>query len=152
MPEQQGLYHPSNERDACGVGFVAHIKGQKSHNIVKQGLQILANLTHRGATGYDPKLGDGAGMLIQLPDAFLRKEAAKLNINLPVAGEYACGNVFLPQSQNGRDACEAIIARIIHEEAQVLLGWRDVPRDNSNIAQAARDVEPCMRQVFIAKG
>lgn len=152
MPEQQGLYHPSNEHDACGVGFVAHIKGQKSHNIVKQGLQILANLTHRGATGYDPKLGDGAGMLIQLPDAFLRKEAAKLNINLPAVGEYACGNVFLPQSQNGREACEAIIARIIHEEAQVLLGWRDVPRDNSNIAQAARDVEPCMRQVFIAKG
>jgi glutamate synthase (NADPH) large chain len=152
MPEQQGLYDPSNEHDACGVGFVAHIKGQKSHHIVKQGLQILANLTHRGATGYDPKLGDGAGILIQLPDAFLRKEASKLNISLPAVGEYACGNVFLPQSQNGREACEAIIARIIHEEAQVLLGWRDVPRDNSDIAQAARDVEPFMRQVFIAKG
>jgi len=151
-PAKQGMYHPSNEHDACGVGFVAHIKGQKSHNIVRQGLQILANLTHRGATGYDPKLGDGAGILIQLPDAFLRKEATKLNIILPVVGEYACGIVFLPQSKNGRDACESIIARIIHEEAQTLLGWRDVPRDNSNIANAARDVEPVMRQVLIEKG
>ena len=151
-PAKQGLYNPSNEHDACGVGFVAHIKGKKSHEIVKQGLQILANLTHRGATGYDPKLGDGAGMLIQIPDAFLRKEATKLGITLPAEGSYACGNVFLPQSQNGREACEAIIARIIHEEDQVLLGWRDVPRDNSDIAQAARDVEPVMRQVFIAKG
>ena len=152
MPEQQGLYSPSNEHDACGVGFIAHIKGQKSHKIVQQGLQILANLTHRGATGYDPKLGDGAGILIQLPDAFLRKEAAKLNITLPEAGNYASGNVFLPQSQNGRDACESIVARIVHEEAQTLLGWRDVPRDNSNIADAAREVEPVMRQVLIARG
>ena len=152
MPEQQGLYSPSNERDACGVGFVAHIKGQKSHKIVQQGLQILANLTHRGATGYDPKLGDGAGMLIQMPDAFMRKEAAKLGINLPATGEYACGTAFLPQTKNGQEACESIIARIVHEENQALLGWRDVPRDNSNIAQAAKDVEPMMRQVFIGRG
>ncbi|HSH73381.1 MAG TPA: glutamate synthase-related protein [Methylophilaceae bacterium] len=152
MPEQQGLYSPSNEHDACGVGFIAHIKGQKSHNIVRQGLQILANLTHRGATGYDPKLGDGAGILIQLPDAFLRKEADKLSITLPAVGDYACGTIFLPQSQNGRDACESIVARIVHEEAQTLLGWRDVPRDNSNIADAARLVEPVMRQVMIARG
>ncbi|MFA6179110.1 MAG: glutamate synthase subunit alpha, partial [Candidatus Methylopumilus sp.] len=152
MPEQQGLYSPSNEHDACGVGFIAHIKGQKSHNIVRQGLQILANLTHRGATGYDPKLGDGAGILIQLPDAFLRKEASKLGIALPASGEYACGTIFLPQSQNGRDACESIVARIVHEEAQTLLGWRDLPRDNSNIADAARLVEPVMRQVIIARG
>ena len=152
MPEQQGLYSPSNERDACGVGFVAHIKGQKSHKIVQQGLQILANLTHRGATGYDPKLGDGAGILIQMPDAFMRKEAAKLSINLPAAGEYACGTAFLPQTKNGQEACESIISRIIHEENQALLGWRDVPRDNSNIAQAAKDVEPMMRQVFIGRG
>ncbi|WP_407665409.1 glutamate synthase-related protein [Methylovorus mays] len=151
-PEMQGLYNPGNEHDACGVGMIAHIKGKKSHKIVEQGLQILANLTHRGATGYDPKLGDGAGILIQLPDAFLRKEAAKLSINLPAEGEYACGIVFLPQSQNGREACESIIARIVHEEAQTLLGWRDVPRDNSNIADAARAVEPVMRQVFIARG
>ena len=152
MPEQQGLYSPSNERDACGLGFVAHIKGQKSHLIVQQGLQILANLTHRGATGYDPKLGDGAGILIQMPDAFMRKEATKLGINLPALGSYACGTAFLPQTKNGREACESIVARIIHEEAQTLLGWREVPRDNSNIAQAAKDVEPVMRQVFIGRG
>ena len=152
MPEQQGLYSPSNERDACGLGFVAHIKGKKSHQIVQQGLQILANLTHRGATGYDPKLGDGAGILIQMPDAFMRKEATKLGISLPAVGSYACGTAFLPQTKNGREACESIVARIIHEEAQTLLGWRDVPRDNSNIAQAAKDVEPVMRQVFIGRG
>jgi len=149
MPARQGLYDPANEKDACGVGFVAHIKGQKSHDIVAKGLEILRNLTHRGATGYDPKLGDGAGILIQLPDVFLRKEAAKLNIALPAVGQYACGTVFLPQSGNGRVACESAIARIIHEEGQDFLGWRDVPRDNRNIADAAKAVEPVMRQVFI---
>jgi glutamate synthase (NADPH) large chain len=149
MPARQGLYDPANEKDACGVGFVAHIKGRKSHDIVSKGLEILRNLTHRGATGYDPKLGDGAGILIQLPDAFLRKEAAKLNFKLPAVGNYACGTVFLPQSGNGRVACESAIARIIHEEGQDFLGWRDVPRDNRNIADAAKAVEPMMRQVFI---
>ncbi|MDO9282537.1 MAG: glutamate synthase-related protein [Methylotenera sp.] len=150
QPEQQGLYRPSNERDACGVGFVAHIKGNKSHDIVQKGLELLTNLTHRGATGYDPKLGDGAGLLMQMPDAFMRKEAAKLNINLPVAGQYAVGNVFLPQVAKNREACEVLFTKIIAEENQTLLGWRDVPVDNSNIAQAARDVEPTMRQVFVA--
>ncbi len=149
-PEKQGLYNPANEHDACGVGFIANIKGKKSHDIVRNGLQILANLTHRGATGYDPKLGDGAGMLIQMPDAFMRKEAAKLGITLPAVGQYAAGTVFLPQSQNGLIACESVVARIIHEEKQTLLGWRDVPRDNRNIANAAREVEPVMRQVMIA--
>lgn len=149
-PLKQGLYNPSNERDACGVGFVAHIKGQKSHDIVQKGLELLTNLTHRGATGYDPKLGDGAGLLMQMPDAFMRKQAAKLNITLPAAGQYAVGNVFLPQSVQNRAACEAIINKIIAEENQTLLGWRDVPVNNSNIAQAARDVEPTMCQVIIA--
>ncbi len=148
-PENQGLYNKRNEKDACGVGFVAHIKGKKSHEIVQQGLTLLTNLTHRGATGYDPKLGDGAGLLMQMPDAFMRSEAIKLNINLPEAGKYAVGNLFLPQDAKNRAACEALIAKIIAEENQTLLGWRDVPVDNSNIAQAARDVEPCMRQVFI---
>lgn len=150
QPKQQGLYRPSNERDACGVGFVAHIKGDKSHDIVQKGLELLTNLTHRGATGYDPKLGDGAGLLMQMPDAFMRKEAAKLNINLPAAGQYAVGNVFLPQAAKNREACEVLFTKIIAEENQTLLGWRDVPVDNSNIAQAARDVEPTMRQVFVA--
>lgn len=149
-PKNQGLYNPANEKDACGVGFVAHIKGKKSHEIVQKGLELLTNLTHRGATGYDPKLGDGAGLLMQLPDAFLRKEAAKLNINLPEAGQYAVGNVFLPQIAQNREACEALITKIIAEENQTFLGWRDVPVNNGNIAQAARDVEPAMRQVIIA--
>jgi len=150
QPVKQGLYRPSNERDACGVGFVAHIKGAKSHKIVQQGLELLTNLTHRGATGYDPKLGDGAGLLMQMPDAFMRKEAAKIGINLPAAGQYAVGNVFLPQLSKNRAACEALFTKIIAEENQILLGWRDVPVDNSNIALAAREVEPVMRQVFIA--
>jgi glutamate synthase (NADPH) large chain len=150
QPKNQGLYNKRNEKDGCGVGFVAHIKGVKSHQIVAQGLKLLTNLTHRGATGYDPKLGDGAGLLMQMPDAFMRKEAAKLNITLPEAGAYAVGNLFLPQNAQNRAKCEALIAQIIAEENQTLLGWRDVPVDNSNIADAAREVEPCMRQVMIA--
>jgi glutamate synthase (NADPH/NADH) large chain len=149
QPKKQGLYSPSNEHDACGVGFVAHIKGQKSHEIVQKGLELLTNLTHRGATGYDPKLGDGAGLLMQMPDAFMRKEAAKQNINLPAVGQYAVGNVFLPQNVQNREICEALISKIVFEENQTLLGWRDVPVDNSNIAHAARDVEPTMRQLIV---
>ena len=152
QPSRQGLYDPAFEHDACGVGFVAHIKNRKSHDIIQKGLKILENLTHRGATGYDPLLGDGAGILIQLPDAFLRAEAKGLGIELPEAGAYGCGNVFLPQSINGRLACEAVLARIVHEEGQRFLGWRDVPRDNRGLAQAARDREPVIRQVFVARG
>ena len=148
-PNQQGLYNPKNEHDACGVGFVAHIKGKKTHEIVLQGLELLTNLTHRGATGYDPKLGDGAGLLMQIPDAFMRKEADRLGIDLPEEGQYAIGNFFLPRDARSRKACEAIVDEIIAEENQTLLGWRNVPIDNSNIADAAKDVEPTMRQVFI---
>jgi len=149
-PAEQGLYHPKNEHDACGVGFVAHIKGEKTHAIVKQGLQLLTNLTHRGATGYDPKLGDGAGLLMQIPDAFMRAEAERLGFDLPKEGEYAVGNFFLPRDSRSRKQCEALISEIITEENQTFIGWRNVPVDNSNIADAARDVEPTMRQVFIA--
>ena len=148
-PKKQGLYNPSNEHDGCGVGFVAHIKGKKSHAIVQQGLQLLTNLTHRGATGYDAKLGDGAGLLMQLPDTFMRIEASKLGFDLPEAGQYAVGNVFMPQTANNQKLVEALFAKIIVEEGQTLLGWRNVPVDNRNIADAARDVEPTMRQVFI---
>ncbi|MDP2808614.1 MAG: glutamate synthase-related protein [Rhodocyclaceae bacterium] len=149
LPRPQGLYDPAFEHDACGVGFVAHIKNLKRHAIVLQGLKILDNLTHRGATGYDPLLGDGAGILIQLPDAFLRAETAKCGIALPAEGHYACGNVFLPRSGNSRADCEALIARIVAEEGQSLLGWRDVPCDNRGLAQAAKDAEPVVRQVFV---
>ncbi len=152
MPEQQGLYEPAQERDACGVGFVAHIKNKKSHAIVTQGLQILKNLEHRGATGYDPLLGDGAGILIQIPDAFFRAEMARQGVELPPPGQYGVGMIFLPRVAESRRACEAAIERTIRYEGQTLLGWRDVPVDNSGLAQAARDVEPVMRQVFIAAG
>lgn len=149
-PKSQGLYHAKHEKDSCGVGFVAHIKGKKSHDIVAKGLELLTNLTHRGATGYDPKLGDGAGLLMQMPDTFMREEAAKLGMSLPATGQYAVGQTFLPQDAANRAKCEAIFAQIIAEEHQTLLGWRDVPVDNSNIADAARAVEPVIRQVFIA--
>jgi glutamate synthase (NADPH/NADH) large chain len=152
LPSRQGLYDPNNERDACGVGFVAHIKNQKSHAIVEQGLQILKNLEHRGATGYDPLLGDGAGILIQIPDSFFREELAKQGVTLPPAGEYGVGMVFLPGSSESRRACEAAIERTIRYEGQVLLGWRDVPCDNNGLAQAAKDIEPVIRQVFIGRG
>ncbi|RLJ68502.1 glutamate synthase large subunit [Sulfurisoma sediminicola] len=151
-PARQGLYDPANEHDACGVGFVAHIKNKKSHAIVEQGLQILKNLEHRGATGYDPLLGDGAGILIQIPDGFLREEMAKQGVNLPPAGEYGVGMVFLPSDAESRRACEAAIERTVRYEGQVLLGWRDVPVDNSGLAQAAKEIEPVIRQVFIGGG
>ncbi|KPK09476.1 MAG: glutamate synthase [Betaproteobacteria bacterium SG8_39] len=151
-PAAQGLYHPSQEHDACGVGFVAHIKGRKSHSIVDQGLTVLRNLTHRGATGFDPKLGDGAGILIQIPDRFFREEMAKQGVTLPKPGQYGVGMVFLPREPASRLACEYEIERAIKDEGQVLLGWRDVPVDNSDIADAARAVEPVIRQVFIGRG
>src|SRR5688500_19178278 len=109
----QGLYHPSTEHDACGVGFVAHIKGKKSHTIVEQGLTVLRNLTHRGAVGYDPKLSDGAGLLIQIPDRFLREEMAEQGVKLPPAGQYGVGMGFLPRDPASRIACEYEIERAI---------------------------------------
>src|SRR5881392_4019428 len=151
-PEPQGLYHPENEHDACGVGFVANIKGRKSHTIVEQGLTVLRNLTHRGAVGWDPKLSDGAGLLIQIPDKFLREVMAKQGLKLPPAGQYGVGIVFLPRDPASRFACEYEIERAIKEEGQVLLGWRDVPVDNSDLAEPARRIEPVIRQVFIGRG
>jgi len=152
LPAQQGLYNPLNEHDACGVGFVAHIKGKKSHTIVEQGLTVLRNLTHRGAVGYDPKLSDGAGLLIQMPDRFLREEMAKQGVKLPPVGQYGVGMVFLPRDPASRIACEYEIERAIKDEGQVLLGWRDVPVDNSDLAEPAKKLEPVIRQVFIGRG
>ncbi|MBI1394599.1 MAG: glutamate synthase subunit alpha [Betaproteobacteria bacterium] len=151
-PIAQGLYSPENEHDACGVGFVAHIKGRKSHEIVEQGLLVLKNLTHRGATGADPLAGDGAGILVQLPDAFFREELKKQGIDLPDAGEYGVGMVFLPQEPASRLACEQEVERAIRAEGQVLLGWRDVPRDSSVLAESVKRIEPVMRQVFVGAG
>src|SRR5438067_3830213 len=151
-PPAQGLYHPSREHDACGLGFVAHIKGRKSHAIIDQGLKILVNLTHRGATGADPLQGDGAGILLQLPDAFFRRACGKLSITLPAAGQYGVGMVFLPREPASRIACEQEIERAIHAEGQVLLGWRDVPTNNVGLSVRTKEVEPVIRQVFVARG
>lgn len=152
LPARQGLYDPRNEHDACGVGFIVHIKGRKSHAIVRQGLDLLKNLTHRGAVGADPKAGDGAGILIQIPDTFLRAECANLSITLPAVGEYAVGMVFLPSEAGDRARCEAVFADIIARENAVLLGWRDVPVDNQDLGYSVKPVEPFIRQVFIARG
>src|SRR3990167_208493 len=150
-PDAQGLYQPAFERDACGVGFVAHIKGRKSHAIVEQGLTVLRNLTHRGAVGWDPKLSDGAGCLIQVPDRFFREEMAKQGVKLPPAGQYGVGMVFLPRDPASRIACEYEIERAIKDEGQVLLGWRVVPVDNSDLDETVKAVEPVIRQVFIGR-
>ena len=151
-PPSQGLYDPRFEHDACGVGFVAHIKGKKSHAIVEQGLKILDNLSHRGATGYDPLLGDGAGILIQIPDQHLRRVCGQQGLTLPAIGQYGVGMVFLPREPASRMACEQEIERAINAEGQILLGWRDVPTDNHGLSAATIAVEPLIRQVFVARG
>ncbi|HBG61219.1 MAG: glutamate synthase subunit alpha [Omnitrophica WOR_2 bacterium GWF2_38_59] len=151
-PKKQGLYDPAFEHDSCGVGFVAHLKGKKSHKIICDGIQILENLTHRGATGSDPLTGDGAGILIQMPDAFLRKECTKININLPPEGDYAIGNVFLPHILFPRNTVKKWFSQVVKEEGQEFLGWRDVPCDNKQIGRVAASAEPTIRQVIIGRG
>ncbi|MFZ2542220.1 MAG: glutamate synthase large subunit [Gallionella sp.] len=149
---QQGLYDPRLERDACGVGFIAHIKGRKSHDMVSRGLEILENLTHRGAVGADPLAGDGAGILLQIPDAFLRTQCAAQGIVLPTVGSYGVGMLFLPRDAVARAACEQIIAAKIATEGQHSLGWRDVPVDSSSLGASVKKAEPVVRQVFIERG
>ena len=151
--QQHGLYDPTNEHDACGVGFVAHIKGQKSHAIVQQGLKILENLDHRGAVGADKLMGDGAGLLIQLPDALYREEMAAQGVTLPPAGEYGVGMIFMPKEHASRLACEQEMERAVAAEGQVLLGWRDVPVNlDMPMSPTVRAKEPVIRQVFIGRG
>jgi glutamate synthase (NADPH/NADH) large chain len=152
LPAKQGLYDPANEHDACGVGFVANVKGRKSHEIVRQGLNILENLTHRGAVGADPRAGDGAGILIQIPDAFLRACCEDLGITLPEPENYGVGMVFLPQPVATRNHCETLIEQTLAEEGQSLLGWRDVPTNNKGLGDSVKQVEPVIRQVFIGRG
>jgi len=151
-PVREGLYDPANERDACGLGFIAHIKGQKSHAIVTQALSILKNLSHRGATGADALQGDGAGILVQLPDRFLRKACGMQGLTLPAVGQYGVGMVFLPQEPASRMACVQEIERAVTSEGQILLGWRDVPTNNGGLSVRTKEVEPVIRQVFIARG
>ena len=151
LPPKQGLYDPEQEKDSCGIGFVVNIKGQKSHTIVQQGLQILENLSHRGAQGCDPCTGDGAGILLQVPHEFLKRAAGDVGVALPNAGEYGVGMTFLPPQADARLQCEALFSRIIGEEGARLLGWRDVPVKSDVIGPVARSTEPFMRQVFIAR-
>ncbi len=152
MPERQGLYDPSYEKDSCGVGFIADMKNRKTHAIVQQGLQILHNLDHRGAVGADPKLGDGCGILTQIPHRFFKEECGKLGIELPAPGDYAIGQFFMPQDAAARAVCENIVAQTIEEEGQIFLGWRDVPVDSSDLGEAVRESEPRHRQLFIGRG
>jgi glutamate synthase (NADPH/NADH) large chain len=153
LPEAQGLYDPSNERDACGVGFVAHIKGAKSHDIIQKGLQILLNLDHRGATGADELFGDGAGILIQIPDDLYRAEMAAAGVTLPPPGEYGVGMVFLPKETASRIACEQELERTVRAEGQRVIGWRDVPVDRDmEMSPLVRTSEPVIRQIFIGRG
>ncbi|MEJ2609014.1 MAG: glutamate synthase large subunit [Candidatus Thiodiazotropha sp.] len=149
LPPKQGLYDPANEHDACGVGFVANIKGVKSYQTIRQGLEILDRLTHRGAVGADPKAGDGAGILIQIPDAFFRAVA---DFELPDSGNYAIGMVFLPQNSASRVSAEEIIESFVTAEGQKLLGWRDVPVDNRELGGSVIPTEPVIRQVFVGRG
>jgi len=151
LQPKQGLYDPQFEHDACGVGFIVHMKGQKSHEIVEQGLTILVNLDHRGACGCETNTGDGAGILMQVPHKFLKKVAAAANITLPEAGQYGVGMVYCSPDPATREKSQRIFEKIVAEEGQQVLGWRDVPTDNSSLGNTAKSSEPFMRQVFIQR-
>src|SRR5687767_10014970 len=148
-PAAQGLYDPRDEHDACGVGFVVHMKGVRSHDIVRKALQVLINLEHRGACGCEANTGDGAGILMQIPDAFFR---TAVPFTLPAEGSYAAGLVFLPHDERDCERIKELIARVTAEEEQTLLGWRDVPTDNRLVGDSARATQPVFEQVFITAG
>jgi glutamate synthase (NADPH) large chain len=149
LPPTQGLYDPAHEHDACGIGFVASINGEKSHDIIRKGIQVLLNLAHRGACGCDPETGDGAGVLIQIPHKFFARECEKLGFTLPSPGTYAVGMTFLPVEKHQRLQTEGILERIIKEEGLTLLGWRDTPVYASAIGRVARASQPYIQQVFV---
>lgn len=151
LPKKQGLYDPQFEHDSCGVGFVCNIKGEKSNAIVRQGIEFLHRLSHRGAVGSDPKTGDGAGILIQMPHEFFAKACVKQNITLPSPGEYGTGLVFLPQDANERAFCKEAFEKVVKEQGQILLGWRNVPIDDSDIGGGAKMTQPIFAQIFIQR-
>jgi glutamate synthase (NADPH) large chain len=152
QPQKQGLYDPRNEHDACGVGFIANIKGVKSHEIIASGLEILLNLDHRGAVGADPLLGDGAGILIQVPDGLFRNWAVGAGVDLPKAGDYAVAMCFMPQDEASRDFVAAHFEEFVAKEGQILLGWRDVPIDTNGLGKAVLEQMPVIRQAFVGRG
>ena len=151
FPKKQGLYDPAFEKDSCGVGFVMNMKGEKSHEIIIQGLEILKKLEHRGACGSDAATGDGAGILIQIPHLFFQEQSEKAGIKLPEAGRYAVGNVFLPSGKDTEQG-QQIMERAVVTEGLELLGWRDVPVDNTTIGVTARSAEPVIKQIFVGAG
>src|SRR5262245_34678867 len=151
FPEAGGLFDPKREYDACGVGFIADLKGGKSHRLIEDALAILMNVEHRGAVGADPIAGDGAGILIQVPHEFLAEECAKLRIRLPRPGHYAAGHIFMPQDERLRAHCERVWMRILREEGLEFLGWRSVPTDNTCLSEMVKAVEPVHRQIFIGR-
>src|SRR5262245_31440105 len=150
-PPAEGLYDLGMEKDSCGVGFIANIKGRKSHQIVSDALNILCNLEHRGAVGADPRAGDGAGILVQIPHAFFARKAAEIGFKLPEPGHYAIGALFMPKETAWRKVIQSIIAEQIKEEGLVLLGWRDVPSDNASLGVTVKPTEPYHMQVFIGR-
>ena len=152
LPQKQGLYDPRNEHDSCGVGFVADIKGRKSHAIVRQGLNILINLDHRGAVGADPLVGDGAGCMIQIPDALLRDWARKAAVDLPAPGHYAVAMCFLPQDEAARKFAVKRLEHFVKVEGQKLLGWRDVPTDLTGLGKAVIERMPVIRMAIVGRG
>src|SRR6476620_6266579 len=152
LPGPVGLYDPRNEHDACGVGFVVDVKGRKSHAVIDKGLQVLVNLLHRGACGCEANTGDGAGILVQMPDRFLRREAQRLGIQLPGPGDYGAGLVFLPRDRAARRAIEALVQNILEEEGLRLLGWREVPTDDSSLGARAVASEPIFQHLFVGRG
>src|SRR4051812_31353156 len=152
FPSAQGLYDPRFERDACGVGFICHIKGKASHQIVKDALQMLENMNHRGGCGCEQDSGDGAGLLVGMPDAFLHAECTRLGINLPKLGQYAMGMCFLPTDASSRLRCEKIFENVAREYEMVVLGWRDVPVDGRYVGKTPKKTEPKIRQVFVGMG
>ncbi|HEU5395940.1 MAG TPA: glutamate synthase subunit alpha, partial [Verrucomicrobiae bacterium] len=150
-PPKQGLYDPQFEHDSCGVGFLVNIKGKKSHDIVTAALQILLNLDHRGACGCEANTGDGAGILMQVPHDFFVKVTGPLGYQLPAPGQYGVGMLFLPKNPAERDGVKAALAKIISDEGQPLIGWRDIPTDNSSLGNSAKASEPHMAQVFVGR-
>ena len=152
LPPRQGLYDPSFEHDSCGFGFVVDLKGSASHDIIRKALQVLSNLEHRGATGSEKNTGDGAGLLTQVPHAFLLARCRALGFELPAPGEYGVGMVFLPHDPPSRQACERRLEEVVREEGQTFLGWRDVPTNNGTLGPTARASQPIIRQAFVARG
>ncbi|GLS43395.1 glutamate synthase large subunit [Methylobacterium brachythecii] len=149
MPVAQGMYDPAHERDACGLGFVADMHDRRTHTIVQQGLKILENIDHRGAVGADPTMGDGCGILTQIPHDFFAEECSRLGFELPPAGQYAIGQFFMPKNDQARAVIEDIVEKVLAEEGLPLVGWRDVPVDSEDLGHAVKETEPHHRQVFI---